>query len=105
MALSWGASHCADGESGHWKGLGSDSNLPFDDARIGVGEYEGRSRGLEEAQKDAKERTEVAERTGSAIPIGVQLVGADIDALQSILDRQAPGKRESFAASTTTCQE
>ncbi|MFF3691618.1 hypothetical protein [Streptomyces sp. NPDC002187] len=45
MAIQWQEQACADGDDsipGQWRGLGSDSNIPFDGQILGQGESEGK---------------------------------------------------------------
>lgn len=51
LAIEWSPDPCAE-RSGNWLGLGEGSSVPFDDNIVGVGEYEGRVRKLDEARKE-----------------------------------------------------
>ena len=105
LAIDWEPDPCTDGSRGRWRGLGGDSVLPYDEGKIGVGEYEGRERTLDEASTDARKRKESAERTETDMPVSALLVGANADELEQVLNDQKPGKSEQFAPVELSCDD
>lgn len=106
MAIDWEPDLCSgDARLGRWLGLGSDSTLPYDGQRIGVGEYEGAERDLAQAEEEAERLGTVYERAGSAVPLSVSLVGDKADALHEVLARQEPAVPEQFGPEQATCEE
>jgi hypothetical protein len=98
MAFAWQPRVCYEGDGvipGHWNGLGYGSVLPYADETVGVGEFAGDQRSLEEAQKAAESLP-----TDS---IAAQTVGQDASAVRALLDVATPSTIKDFGSAPSEC--
>lgn len=100
-AYVWESARCAEGDGkipAGWRGLGTQSTLPYDDNTVGVGELEGTTRGLAQARAAAADTP--------VDTVGALTFGKSAASVQQLLAKTTPGKPKQFAAvqSGSTCE-
>ncbi|MDX2939038.1 hypothetical protein [Streptomyces ipomoeae] len=97
MAIEWQPPVCAEEDEipGQWRGLGSDSNIPFDGKVLGRGESEGTATTTARALSAAKAETDPDDPNYS---LEDQLIGKSATALTEALQKAEPTET---GASTT----
>jgi hypothetical protein len=98
LAFHWQAERCYEGDGvipAHWNGLGAGSVLPYADDTIGVGEFAGERRDLDEARADAEELPDDS--------VAAAAVGQDAHVIAAMLDATQPGKVEDFGPTPSDC--
>ncbi|MEU6805291.1 hypothetical protein [Streptomyces neyagawaensis] len=101
MAIEWQPPVCAEGDDeipGQWRGLGSDSNIPFDGKVLGQGESEGSVTSAARALAAAKAEDDPEDPNHS---LEDQLTGKGAPDLTRALQNAEPTGDTSSTASTT----
>lgn len=98
MAFAWQPTVCYEGDGvipGHWNGLGSGSVLPYDKAKVGVGEFASGNRDLASARAAVEQGPE-----GS---LAASAVGQDAQAVADILANAKPGTKGDYGPMPSDC--
>ncbi len=92
IAIEWQEGSCQPGDEvvpPKWRGLGTDSTVPFDGGVIGVGELEGQVRTAVEARR-------AADSESPYLSFEDRLAGKSLEDLRQALTEAKPGVREPF---------
>lgn len=95
MAIDWQAPKCDPGDGeipGQWRGLGSESSIPYDNGVLGQGEFQGRTQSSKAARLAADEEPDHSLRD--------EFTGRTAEDLAKRLDGTEPARptQEPFAA-------
>jgi hypothetical protein len=98
MAIEWEEPRCTDGDRvpGEWRGLGSDSTIPFDGELLGQGEYMGEFVSATDRLKDLP-------ADNPDFSLEDQVTGKTKAALVSSLERATPEKKEQYGPPPAPC--
>ncbi len=94
IAIVWEEDSCSP-EGGQWRGLGEGSTVPFDNKKIGEGEFEGRARTAAQAQQALAEG-------GPNVGLKDKMAGKSTASLAAVLKEAKPEKPRQTAQHPTT---
>lgn len=99
MAIEWDPARCTQGDTvpGGWRGLGSDSSMPYA-GRLGMGELMGRAVTL-------TERRAMVDSQGPNFGLEDRMVGRSLDDLADVLQRARPEPKEQYGPAPAPCPQ